>query len=101
MSFNFNLARIKGVVEKKKIREVFHRLSLSGDFTPGHLALASKAIIRARNYHYVGIILQEIHCTTKHQEIWKRDWGGEIYFSDGSTNSRGVAILLPKMLDHS
>ena len=91
MSFNFNLARIKGVVEKKKIREVFHRLSLSGDFTPGHLALASKAIIRARKYHYVGIILQEIHCTTKHQEIWKY----------GICNSRGVAILLPKMLDHS
>ena len=81
MTFNFNLAslNIKGLGKKKKRHEVFHWL---------------------KKYHNGIILLQETHCTTKYHETWRREWDGEIYFSDGSSNSRGVAILLPKRLDY-
>ena len=81
MTFNFNLAslNIKGLGEKKKRHEVFHWL---------------------QKYHNGIILLQETHCTTKYHETWRREWDGEMYFSDGSSNSRGVATLLPKGLDY-
>ena len=53
-----------------------------------------------KKYHNGIILLQETHCTTKYHETWRREGDGEIYFSDGSSNSRGVAILLPKGLDY-
>ena len=30
---------------------------------------------------------------------WKKEWDGEIIFSHGSYNSKGVAILIPQNLD--
>ena len=46
------------------------------------------------------IFLQETHSTLETESDWKRDWGGEIYFSHGSSNSTGVAILFKKN-DHN
>lgn len=38
-------------------------------------------------------LLQETHATTLDQKIWASEWGGKILFSNGSSNSKGVAIL--------
>ena len=39
-------------------------------------------------------LLQETHSTSLMERNWKRDWGGgDIVFSHGTSNSRGVAIL--------
>ena len=40
--------------------------------------------------------LQETHSTLLVEEKWKKEWGGDIYFSHGSSNSTGVAILFSK-----
>ena len=37
--------------------------------------------------------LQETHSTETYEKIWKDEWGDNIYFSHGSSNSRGVCIL--------
>ena len=39
------------------------------------------------------VCLQETHAVKKAHKFWKNEWGGQIYFSDGETNARGVAIL--------
>ena len=33
------------------------------------------------------------------QKLWKNEWGGEIIFSNGCTNARGVAIMFTRNLD--
>ena len=43
--------------------------------------------------------MEETHSSTNDEQIWKKDWDGEILYSHGSANSRGVAILLPKDID--
>ena len=49
---------------------------------------------------YKGLVfLQETHCTKNNELTWKQEWGGNILFSNGTTNSKGVAILIPKSLD--
>ena len=47
--------------------------------------------------HHNGItLLQETHSALSDEVDWSREWGGKIIFSHGSTNSRGVAILIPE-----
>ena len=38
--------------------------------------------------------LQELHCETKTYDLWKKEWGGEIFLSGNSSNSVGVGILV-------
>ena len=38
------------------------------------------------------IFLQETHSTDTSEKEWKSQWGGEIFFSHGSSNSTGCAI---------
>ena len=45
------------------------------------------------------ILLQETHSTLNCERIWKNEWGGDIIFSHGSSNSRGVAVLFPPRFD--
>ena len=45
------------------------------------------------------ILLQETHCIQSMEKVWKAEWGGKIYFSNGSSNSRGVAILFCNKFD--
>ena len=40
------------------------------------------------------IFLQETHSTAERQDQWQKEWGASVLFSHGSTNARGVAILI-------
>jgi exonuclease III len=44
--------------------------------------------------------LQETHCVDKAESGWNSEWGPKIYFSNGLSNSAGVAILFPPCLDY-
>ena len=47
------------------------------------------------------VLLQETHSTEKDENIWKQQWGGEIYYCHGTSNSRGVAILIKDQVNFS
>ena len=50
--------------------------------------------------NYFGItFLQETHSAIMDYKKWQQEWGGQIYFSHGEFNSKGVAILIPKELE--
>ena len=42
------------------------------------------------------IFLQETHSTKEVENQWRNEWGAEIIMSHGSSNSRGVAVLMKK-----
>ena len=42
------------------------------------------------------ICLQETHSCIKDETIWSAEWGGDIIFSHGQTNSKRVCVLLTK-----
>lgn len=43
--------------------------------------------------------LQETHCTDSMQQILAHEWGGDSFFSNGTSDSRGVCILIRRGLD--
>ena len=45
------------------------------------------------------IFLQETHSTKENEYKWKKEWGSKIIFSHGSSNARGVAVLIKRGLD--
>ena len=45
------------------------------------------------------IFLQETHSTKEREGQWIKEWGTQIFFSHGSTNARGVAVLIKNGLD--
>ena len=45
------------------------------------------------------VMLQETYSTPDIEEEWKRDWGGQMFFSHGSNHSRGVLVLLSQGLN--
>ena len=45
------------------------------------------------------IFLPETHSTKAGEYKWKKEWGSEIIFSHGSSNARGVAVLIKRGLD--
>ena len=45
------------------------------------------------------IFLQETHSTEEREKRWIKEWGSQICFSQGSSNSRRVAILLKRGID--
>ena len=45
------------------------------------------------------IFLQETHSTKNSECKWKKEWGSDIIFSHGSSNARGVAVLIKSDLD--
>lgn len=49
-----------------------------------------------KNHKLDLIFLQETHSTIQDEQKWKIEWGGQIWFNHGLSNSRGVAVLLPK-----
>lgn len=52
-----------------------------------------------KDKHDVKIIcLQETHYTPDQETQWKSEWEGNIYFSHGISNSRGVMIMFKKDL---
>ena len=40
------------------------------------------------------VCIQETHSVKENEEIWKNEWGGKILFSHGTSNARGVAVLV-------
>lgn len=52
-----------------------------------------------RNGAYDFAMLQESHSTLKTEGIWTAEWGGNIYYSHGLSNARGVMIILPRNSD--
>ena len=45
------------------------------------------------------IFLQETHSSKEREGQWIKEWGAQILFSHGSTNARGVAVLITNNLD--
>ena len=45
------------------------------------------------------VLLQETHSVKEREKMWINQWGGNIVFSHGSSNSRGVAILISPDVD--
>lgn len=45
------------------------------------------------------ILLQETHCTESTARFWKSEWGGEMYYSNATSASGGVMLLLCKGFD--
>ena len=41
-------------------------------------------------------MLQETHSVGKIEKLWRSEWGGKIWYSHGTSNSAGVAILTDK-----
>ena len=39
-------------------------------------------------------LLQETHCTAENEQKWRSEWGNNMYFSNGASNARGVAIII-------
>ena len=54
-----------------------------------------------RENKYDVICLQETHSTARVTDLWCMEWGSNIFFSHGSSNSRGVCILVNKRLNDS
>ena len=42
------------------------------------------------------MFLQETHSDVKTNKLWSTEWGNKIWFSNGATNARGVAIVFKK-----
>ena len=40
------------------------------------------------------IFLQETYSSPDIEKIWKRDWDGQMFFSHGTSHSRGVLVLI-------
>jgi len=38
--------------------------------------------------------LQETYSEPSDENVWKKEWGGEVFFSHGTKNSWGVCILI-------
>ncbi len=44
-------------------------------------------------------LLQETHCTKKDEKLWDDNWDGTFVSSNGSSNSKAVAILIPNNIN--
>ena len=51
------------------------------------------------NQKFDVVYLQETYSSKSVEEIWKAEWGGKIYYSHGTTHSKGVMILFKPSLD--
>ena len=39
-------------------------------------------------------LLQETFSNSKDEKIWAAEWGGQIFYSNGSNHSKGVCVLI-------
>ena len=46
------------------------------------------------NGKYDVIFLQETYSDDKIENIWRAEWGGDVFYSHGSKHSRGVMLLI-------
>ena len=76
-SLSINSFNCRGLRDQKKRLDIFHWL---------------------KSTHFGITFLQETHCSLKDEKIWEKEWGGKVLFCNGSSQSRGVAILIPEHL---
>ena len=57
-----------------------------------------RAIFDKHRFHADMLILQETHSDKSCESVWKNEWGGEAFFSHGTTAARGVAIFTSKSI---
>ena len=72
MTVHLKSQNVRGLQDNNKRRGIFHTFQLS---------------------KFQIFLLQETHSDAQCEQQWKNEWGGEIYFSHGTTNSRGVCVL--------
>lgn len=77
MSIKLSTFNCRGLQDQFKRKKVFHYLKNIGSDI---------------------LFLQETHCSDKDEQFWKTQWGEHAWFANGSSNSRGVAILLRKTI---
>ena len=68
---------VRGMRDKKKREKLYHRFRDKGDI----------------------IFVQESHCTSADEIMWENEWNGDVYFSNGSSNSKGVMILVSNRIE--
>ena len=74
----FITSNVRGLAEYSKRRDCFHYYCMK---------------------QYDIVFLQETHSTLAMQSVWNTQWGSKIWFSHGSSQARGVAILFSKKID--
>ena len=47
------------------------------------------------------VFLQETHCTSNMENLWQSEWGNKCLFSNGVSNSCGVAMLFGKNMSNN
>jgi exonuclease III len=47
------------------------------------------------------IFLQETHSVPGDHAVWSKEWSGSIYLNSGTSQSRGVAVLIPDKMEHT
>ena len=73
MSIEILSVNVRGIGSQKKRREIFYWLhKKKGDI----------------------FFIQETHSTSKDEQIWSAEWGGKVFFSHGTSESRGTAVLI-------
>ena len=46
------------------------------------------------------VMIQETHSTRTKEQLWKYQWGGTIFFSHGTSDSRGVLVAFKNELEY-
>ena len=75
-SFNILTYNCKGLQQKSKRNKMFNYIH--------------------DKIHNGFIFLQETLSTPECEDKWKKEWGGDMYFSHGTSNSIGAAIIFSK-----
>ena len=81
IEFSVISLNVRGMRNYKKRRKILNWLVKHG---------SSKAVI----------FLQEVHCTRDVLNVWKTQWRGKSYYSCGTYQSRGIAILIGKDIEY-
>ena len=69
---------VNGLNENSKMREVFYHL---------------------HQKKYDIVLMQETHCIKNKERLWSSTWGSQIWFDNGESNARGVAVLFSKQCE--
>ena len=72
--FRIVTANVRGIADKTKRKAILEYYRVKSDI----------------------LILQETHSEDKDEYIWESEWGGDIIFNHGTSNSKGIMVLLPK-----
>ena len=80
MSLKVCTFNVKGLSDSSKRQQLFHWLKFN---------------------KYSICFLQELHCDETSINLWKKEWGNEIFLSGNSTNSMGVGILINSNFSHT